>query len=143
MQISPEDIQWVDEDPGISQRGGYGGSGHGMNRSIGRDSVPVSGRGRGIRKGQSRKDFLPSQNGIGKKAPDDIQLLHTDTLIKEVSEKRWTLYCQCICWFHSRKFHFWKKFGQVERVFGANHPDPVEIDKAKKVLKVSTILVHL
>ncbi|KAK9909983.1 hypothetical protein M0R45_033961 [Rubus argutus] len=81
-EISPEDIQWVDEDPGISQRGG------------------------GIRKGQSRKDFLPSQNGIGKKAPDDIQLLHTDTLIKE-----------------------------VERVFGANHPDPVEIDKAKKVLK--------
>ncbi|KAL6129815.1 hypothetical protein ACLB2K_073164 [Fragaria x ananassa] len=105
-KISPEDIQWVDEDPGISHRGGYGGSGHGMNRSVGRDSVPGSGRGRGIRKGQSRKDFLPPQNGIGKKAPDDIHLLHTDTLIKE-----------------------------VERVFGANHPDPFEIDKAKKVLK--------
>ncbi|KAL6129865.1 hypothetical protein ACLB2K_068247 [Fragaria x ananassa] len=105
-KISPEDIQWVDEDPGISHCGGYGGSGHGMNRSVGRDSVPGSGRGRGIQKGQSRKDFLPSQNGIGKKAPDDIHLLHTDTLIKE-----------------------------VERVFGANHPDPVEIDKAKKVLK--------
>ncbi|KAL6125106.1 hypothetical protein ACLB2K_077614 [Fragaria x ananassa] len=105
-KISPEDIQWVDEDPGISHRGGYGGSGHGMNRYVGRDSVPGSGRGRGIRKGQSRKDFLPSQNGIGKKAPDDIHLLHTETLIKE-----------------------------VERVFGANHPDPVEIDKANKVLK--------
>lgn len=89
MQISPEDIQWVDEDPGISHCGGYGGSGHGMNRSVGRDSVPGSGRGRGIRKGQSRKDFLPPQNGIGKKAPDDIHLLHTDTLIKEVSENRW------------------------------------------------------
>jgi hypothetical protein len=24
----------------------------------------------------------------------------------------------------------------VERVFGANHPDPLEIEKAKKVLKV-------
>ncbi|XP_050387047.1 protein EMSY-LIKE 3 isoform X1 [Argentina anserina] len=105
-EISPEDIQWVDDDPGISQRGGYGGSGHGMNRAAGRDSVPGSGRGRGIRKGQSRKDFLPSHNGIGKKVPDDIQLLNTDTLIKE-----------------------------VERVFGANHPDPVEIEKAKKVLK--------
>lgn len=23
----------------------------------------------------------------------------------------------------------------MERVFGANHPDPLEIDKAKKVLK--------
>ncbi|CAL8113450.1 unnamed protein product [Prunus armeniaca] len=105
-EISPEDIQWVGEDPGISHRGGYGGSGHGINRSVGRDNVPVPGRGRGIPKGQSRKDFPPSQNGIGKKAPDDIQLLHTDTLIKE-----------------------------VERVFGANHPDPVEIEKAKKVLK--------
>ena len=28
------------------------------------------------------------------------------------------------------------KFEQVERVFNANHPDPLEIDKAKKVLKV-------
>lgn len=97
MQISPEDIQWVGEDPGISHRGGYGGSGHGINRSVGRDNVPVPGRGRGIPKGQSRKDFPPSQNGIGKKAPDDIQLLHTDTLIKEVSKSRlihkWSISC--------------------------------------------------
>ncbi|XP_034704512.1 protein EMSY-LIKE 3-like [Vitis riparia] len=104
-EISPEDIQWDGEDPGISRRGGYDGSGHGMNRA-GRDSVQGAGRGRGLPKGQSKKDFLPSQNGIGKKAPDDIQILHTDTLIKE-----------------------------VERVFTANHPDPLEIDKAKKVLK--------
>ena len=27
-------------------------------------------------------------------------------------------------------------FGQVERVFSANHPDPLEVDKAKKLLKV-------
>ncbi|KAJ7949099.1 protein EMSY-LIKE 3-like [Quillaja saponaria] len=105
-EISPEDIQWVGEDPGINHRGGYGGSGHGMNRPVGRNGVPGAGRGRGGTKGQSRKDFLPSQNGIGKKAPDDIQILHTDTLIKE-----------------------------VERVFSANHPDPLEIEKAKKVLK--------
>ncbi|KAL0429314.1 UNVERIFIED_CONTAM: protein EMSY-LIKE 3 [Sesamum radiatum] len=104
--ISPEDIQWEGEDPGISHHGGYGGPGHGMNRPLGRDTAPGAGRGRGLTKGQSRKDFPPSQNGIGKKGPDDIQLLHTETLIKE-----------------------------VERVFGANHPDPVEIDKAKKVLK--------
>ncbi|KAF2293663.1 hypothetical protein GH714_003933 [Hevea brasiliensis] len=106
-EISPEDIQWEGEDPGIPHRGGYGGSGHAMNRSVGRDSIPGVGRGRGVTKGQSRKDLLPSQNGIGKKLPDDIQILHTDTLIKEVSE----------------------------RVFGANHPDPLEIEKAKKVLK--------
>ncbi|CAL0327810.1 unnamed protein product [Lupinus luteus] len=45
-------------------------------------------------------------NGIRKKAPEDIKILHTDTLIKE-----------------------------VERVFGSNHPDPHEIEKAKNVLK--------
>ncbi|KAG6423254.1 hypothetical protein SASPL_113644 [Salvia splendens] len=106
LQISPEDIQWEGEDPGISHHGGYGGPGHGSNRHLGRDSAPGAGRGRTMVKGQSRKDFQPSQNGIGKKGPDDIQLLHTDTLIKE-----------------------------VERVFSSNHPDPVEIEKAKKVLK--------
>ncbi|KAL0379928.1 UNVERIFIED_CONTAM: protein EMSY-LIKE 3 [Sesamum angustifolium] len=29
----------------------------------------------------------------------------------------------------------WVNLSEVERVFGANHPDPVEIEKAKKVLK--------
>nr|GMC82424.1 protein EMSY-LIKE 3-like isoform X1 [Ipomoea batatas] len=94
-EISPDDIQW-DDGPG----------GHGVNRTIGRDSAPCVGRGRGLTKPQSRKEFPPSQNGIGKKGSDDIQLLHTDTLIKE-----------------------------VERIFGASHPDPAEIEKAKKLLK--------
>uniref|UniRef100_A0A5B6ZMA1 ENT domain-containing protein n=1 Tax=Davidia involucrata TaxID=16924 RepID=A0A5B6ZMA1_DAVIN len=105
-EISPEDIQWEGEDPGISRQGNYGGSGRGMNRSVGRDSGPGPGRGRGVTKGQSKKDFPPSQNGVGKKVSDDIQILHTDTLIKE-----------------------------VERVFSASHSDPLEIEKAKKVLK--------
>lgn len=55
-----------------------------MNRPVGRDSGPGAGRGRGLAKPQTRKGFPPSQNG-GKKGSDDIQLLHTDTLIKEVS----------------------------------------------------------
>ncbi|KZV54048.1 hypothetical protein F511_17436 [Dorcoceras hygrometricum] len=93
-EISPEDIQW-DE-----------GRGPGLDRPVGRDNAAGAGRGRGLIKNQSRKDFPPSQNGIGKKARDDIQLLQTDTLIKE-----------------------------VERVFGATHPDPVEMEKAMKVLK--------
>ncbi|KAL3815038.1 hypothetical protein ACJIZ3_016306 [Penstemon smallii] len=105
-EISPDDIQWEGEDPGISQRGGYGGPGHGMSRPVGRDNAPAGGRGRGLGKVQSRKEFTQPQNGIGKKGPEDIQLLHTDTLIKE-----------------------------VERVFSASHPDPMEIEKAKKVLK--------
>lgn len=84
MQIPPQDLQWEGEDPRISHHGGYGGPGHGMNRTLGRDNPQGAGRGRGMAKGQSRKDFPPSQNGGGKKRPDDIQLLHTDTLIKEV-----------------------------------------------------------
>ncbi|XP_055817791.1 protein EMSY-LIKE 3-like isoform X2 [Solanum dulcamara] len=104
-EISPEDIQWEGEDPGISRHGNYDGSGRGVNRPVGRDSGPGAGRGRGLAKPQSRKGFPPSQNG-GKKGSDDIQLLHTDTLIKE-----------------------------VERVFGASRPDPLEVEKAKKVLK--------
>ncbi|WVZ02760.1 hypothetical protein V8G54_023566 [Vigna mungo] len=150
-EISPEDIQWVGEDPGINHRGGFGGSGHGMNRSVGRDGVPGGGRGRGATKGQSRKDFLSSQNGIGKKAPDDIQILHTDTLIKEVvmlspdhmkyssslavSVKFPPEYSPEVLGFCIAQNSSWVNGFWVERVFSANHPDPLEIEKAKKVLK--------
>ncbi|XP_057800452.1 protein EMSY-LIKE 3 isoform X2 [Salvia miltiorrhiza] len=106
VEISPGDIKWDGEEPGISRHGGYGGPARGISRPLGQDNGPGSGRGRGVAKGQSRKDLPPSQNGIGKKRVDDIQLLHTETLIKE-----------------------------VEKVFSASHPDPVEIDKARKVLK--------
>ncbi|XP_027902165.1 protein EMSY-LIKE 3-like isoform X1 [Vigna unguiculata] len=105
-EISPEDIQWVGEDPGINHGGGRHGSGNGMSRSVGRSSVPGAVRGRGTTKGQSKMDFFPSQNGIGKKTVDDIHILHTDTLVKK-----------------------------VERVFNANHPDALEIEQVKKVLK--------
>jgi len=67
-----------------------------MTRPVGRDSAPGAGRGRGLTKVQSRKDFPPSQNGLGKKGPDDIQLLHTGTLIREVS----TAFVVCLT------FHF-------------------------------------
>lgn len=59
-----------------------------MNRPGVRDGVPGAGRGRGTAKGQSKKDFLPAQNGIGKRAPDDIQIRHTESLIKEVTENK-------------------------------------------------------
>lgn len=58
-----------------------------MSRSVGRDHAPGAGRGRGVSKGQSKKDFPPMQNGIGKKVPD-IRILHTDSLIKEVSSRQ-------------------------------------------------------
>uniref|UniRef100_A0A2P2LK23 Uncharacterized protein MANES_14G015400 n=1 Tax=Rhizophora mucronata TaxID=61149 RepID=A0A2P2LK23_RHIMU len=106
-EISPEDIRWEGEDPGIFHKGGRPGPGRGNKKSMTRGGA-VSGarRGRGTIKGQSKKDFPLSQNGIGKKSVGDIEILHTDTLIKE-----------------------------VEKVFGASHPDPIEIEKAKKVLQ--------
>ena len=59
-----------------------------MGRSIGRGGGLAGGKGRGVMKGQSRKTFPSSQNGIGKKGSVEIQILQTDTLIKEVSEKK-------------------------------------------------------
>ncbi|XP_076944138.1 protein EMSY-LIKE 3-like [Bidens hawaiensis] len=106
-EISPDDIQWVEgDDPGIPNKMGYGGPGHGMGRPVGQDNGLGGGRGRGLTKGQNRKGFPPSQNGIGKKGLDELQLFNTDTLITE-----------------------------VERVFGSSHPDPLEIEKARKILK--------
>ncbi|KAJ4827166.1 hypothetical protein Tsubulata_025822 [Turnera subulata] len=106
-EISPEDIRWSVEEPGIFRKGGRPGPGRGNKKSMARGGGVVgAGRGRGTTKSHFKKDFPLSQNGIGKKALGDIEILHTDTLIKE-----------------------------VEKVFGASHPDPMEIEKAKKVLK--------
>ncbi|KAG8471606.1 hypothetical protein CXB51_036495 [Gossypium anomalum] len=94
--ISPEDIRWEGDDPAISRRGGRPGPGPGIKKSMAHGGGVVgAGRGRGNLKGQGKRDFPLTQNGVWEK----------DTLIKE-----------------------------VEKVFGANHPDPVEIEKAKKVL---------
>ncbi|GAV75863.1 ENT domain-containing protein [Cephalotus follicularis] len=106
-EMLPEDIRWEGEDPGISRRGGRPGPGRGNKKSVARGgAVATAGRGRGMTKGQSKKEFPLAQNGIRKKALGDIEILHTDSLIKE-----------------------------VEKVFGCSQPDPVEIEKAKKVLK--------
>ncbi|KAB1221101.1 hypothetical protein CJ030_MR3G024346 [Morella rubra] len=106
-EISPKDIRWEGENLGVSRKSGHPGPGQGVKKSVSRGgAVTRGGRGRGTLKGQTKKDFSSSQNGIEKKAKGDIEIVHTDTLIKE-----------------------------VEKVFGASHPDPREIDKAKKVLK--------
>lgn len=47
-------------------------------------AVAAGGRGRGTTKGQSRRDLPVSQNGSRKQPTGDIEILHTDTLIKEV-----------------------------------------------------------
>lgn len=106
-EISPEDILWEGEDPGISHKGCQPGPGRGLKKSMPHGgAVTGAGRGRGMMKVQPKKDFTLSQKGGRKKATNDIEILHTDTLIKE-----------------------------VEKVFTASHPDPMEIEKAKKMLK--------
>ena len=47
-------------------------------------AVAAGGKGRGTTKGQSRKDLPVAHNGSRKQAMGDIEILHTDTLIKEV-----------------------------------------------------------
>ncbi|XP_028553249.1 protein EMSY-LIKE 3 isoform X2 [Dendrobium catenatum] len=103
-EISAEDIRWEGEDP-FTNRSGRGGIGRGFKKSRG-GTTPAAGRGRGFLKNQPRKDFPPTQNGVKKKNLDEIEILNTETLIKE-----------------------------VEMIFDATHLDPLEFEKAKKVLK--------
>lgn len=85
LQISPEDIRWEGEEPGILHRGGDRGQARGVRKPLSHSGVISGvGRGRGSIKGQSKKELLPSQNGIGRKVSDDLELLNTDTLVKEV-----------------------------------------------------------
>ncbi|KAK8963164.1 hypothetical protein KSP40_PGU014889 [Platanthera guangdongensis] len=108
-EISPEDIRWEGADPAFPNRGVRGAAGRGIKKASGRNSGVPSGLGRGRGgplKHQSKKDLRISQNGIGKRGSDDIEILNTDSLLKE-----------------------------VERIFSASHPDPVEVEKAKKLLK--------
>ncbi|KAJ8900095.1 hypothetical protein K2173_024211 [Erythroxylum novogranatense] len=106
-EISPEDIRWESEDPGTYHRGGLGGPGRGIRIPMNRGAfIQGTGRGRGPTKGQSRREITSMQNGFAKTFLDDIELLNTDTLVKE-----------------------------VEKVFILSHPDPIELEKAKKMLK--------
>ncbi|GJN35199.1 hypothetical protein PR202_gb23946 [Eleusine coracana subsp. coracana] len=106
-EMAPEDVKWEDGDPGINLHG-HGVPVRGGKKSSNHVGGPISGAGRGRapQKNSFKKEFPPSQNGVGKKSSDYIEILHTDFLIKE-----------------------------VERVFSASHPDPVEMERAKKVLK--------
>ncbi|CAL9161554.1 unnamed protein product [Musa hybrid cultivar] len=108
-EICPEDIRWeVEEDPGIVLQSGQVASRRGVKRTTARGGgIPGAGRGRGSLKNQKKKDFLLSQNSIGKKSTGNIEILQTDTLIKE-----------------------------VEKLLGASHPDPLKIEKAQQMLEV-------
>lgn len=77
MQIPSNDIRWVGDDPGISQVGGGGGPGYGVN-------TLSAGRGRRFARQQFENDVPASQNGIVQRTPDEIEILHTETLLKKV-----------------------------------------------------------
>lgn len=70
MQVPPEDIRWVGDDPVISRLGEAG--------------APNSGRGRASSMNQFANEIRPSRNGVMKEDSEEIEILHTDTLIKKV-----------------------------------------------------------
>lgn len=103
LEISRQDIKWEGENPEIFPETGNGGAGHGFKKST---PHAGAGAGRGVLiKGVPKGELPASRNGNGRMQSGDIQILHTDTLVKE-----------------------------VKRIFSVNPPDPTEIERAKRVL---------
>lgn len=98
-QISSDDIRWIGEDPGVARQKGLG-----ISNSLSHGAAPGPVRERGTAEDQSQNQLAQLQNGG--KEPDEIEILDTDTLLKE-----------------------------VEKLIDASHPSLVEIEKAKKRLK--------
>lgn len=85
LQISPEDIQWEDDQPAIPRRGRQRGQGRGFKRYRGRGGNHVSaGRRRGHLRAHARRESLPPQNGIVNRFLGDIELPDTALLVEEV-----------------------------------------------------------
>jgi hypothetical protein len=86
FQISPADIRWDGAPPeGFGQ-----GFGNGIKNSVGYGGISHSNKGRAVLKGQSIIDSAPSQNGIGRRDPEDIELRYTDKLIMKVNMNLFT-----------------------------------------------------
>ncbi|KAL3828148.1 hypothetical protein ACJIZ3_016950 [Penstemon smallii] len=99
QSMSPKDKILDAAAPKIPNKGGF-------KKDVAHGSaVRGPGKGRGFMKAQTVKDFHSSEDGPLKKC-SNIELLHTDTLIKE-----------------------------VERVVSQYHPNSAELERAKKVLK--------
>ncbi|KAI5675216.1 hypothetical protein M9H77_06166 [Catharanthus roseus] len=103
-QISKEDIRWESQNPGIIPETGSNGAGHESKHVA---AAAVAGAGKCVLiKSVSRTDFPSSKTDSRRMSFGDIEILHTETLIKE-----------------------------VKRIFSKSPPDPAEIEMAKKVLK--------
>ncbi|XP_048135858.1 protein EMSY-LIKE 3-like isoform X2 [Rhodamnia argentea] len=106
-EISPSDIRWEGNDHGISHREARPGVGQGVKKSTSKGgAIAGLGGGRRTTKAQTRNNLPSLQSGIGRKALGDIELFHTDSLVKK-----------------------------VEKVLGAEQPDAAEIAEAKRALK--------
>ncbi|KAL3752083.1 hypothetical protein ACJRO7_012840 [Eucalyptus globulus] len=106
-EIPPSDIRWEGHDHGISSRGGHPGVSRGVKKSTPKGgAITGPGKGKGTTKGQTRKNLPSMQSGVGRKDLGDIELLNTDSLVKE-----------------------------VEKVLSASPPDVAEIAEAKRALK--------
>jgi hypothetical protein len=85
--MGPEDIRWQDNDSGIDPMAylrSRASPGNGSRKPTSHSGpMPGPGRGRGFQKNASKKDFPSPQNGVAKSS-DDIDILHTESLIKEV-----------------------------------------------------------
>ncbi|CAI9106640.1 OLC1v1005843C1 [Oldenlandia corymbosa var. corymbosa] len=92
FQTSAEDLRWKSR--GLPKPVSHG------------NAVALARRGGGSTKDDSRAHTHASLIGTERDSFGDIEILHTDTLIK-----------------------------QVEQVLSANHPDPADLEKVKKVLK--------
>ncbi|KAK1397710.1 Emsy N Terminus (ENT)/ plant Tudor-like domains-containing protein [Heracleum sosnowskyi] len=102
--ISSEDIRWVGEDPGLSHQSVHGMQSNENPKNHG--SYPNSEPGEGAMRDQNEIEIPFLEDGVVKKSSDEIEILHTETLIKE-----------------------------VQKMFTSSHPDMLEIEKAKKTLK--------
>ena len=108
-----------------------------VRNSLSYGVAPSIGRERGTTNDQFKKDLPQLQNGVGKVSAE-IEIFHTETLLKEVHlYDFWANVDRGVFWFIYLvvlTFDFW----QVEKVFDSSHPDLLEIEKAKKMLKVRT-----
>ncbi|XP_074367209.1 protein EMSY-LIKE 1-like isoform X2 [Apium graveolens] len=103
-EFSSEDIRWVGEDPGLSHQSVVGMQSNENPKN--HEGYPNSGRGEGAMRDLNEKEIPILENGVAMNSSDEIEILHTETLIKE-----------------------------VQKMFTSSHPDMLEIEKAKKALK--------
>lgn len=75
----------MNEDPGLSHKSILGIQSNDNPENVG---FPNSGPGKETMRDQNEIEIPFSENGIIKKSSDEIEILHTDTLIKEVCYQR-------------------------------------------------------